>query len=302
MLFEGQFMRLFIFAVLVLELAVPAYAEVTPSQIVLASYRVEHPNTTGTGFVLDRPDPNEPERQQLLLVTAAHVFEGMKGETATLVLREQNEGGKWAAKSEKIRIRKGQKPLWVQHPKEDVAVIFLDFPSEKPIDSLPISVLATAEDWNTHAPEPGSFIRCVGYPHAPIFKPSRAGFATTRLGCIADYPLTPIDDHPKYLVDFNIFEGNSGGPIYSDQLGDEIKIIGLVHGQHFIDERFKNIYSEGMTRKRLGLAIIESSAVILETIEKITPKTVSKKASSSSRPKIKALIRRGLQKSIDKEE
>ena len=63
MLFEGQFMRLFIFAVLVLELAVPAYAEVTPSQIVLASYRVEHPNTTGTGFVLDRPDPNEPERQ-----------------------------------------------------------------------------------------------------------------------------------------------------------------------------------------------------------------------------------------------
>lgn len=291
-----------VLCLLTLGMPLHANAEVAPSQIVLASYRVEHPNTTGTGFVLDRPDPVEPERKQLLLVTAGHVFEGMKGEYATLVLREQNEEGNWAAKPEKIRIRKGQKPLWMQHPKEDVAVIILDFPSEKSIGSLPVSVLATAEDWKSHTPEPGSLIRCVGYPHAPIFKPSTAGFATTRLGCLADFPLTPIADHPKYLVDFNIFEGNSGGPIYSDQLGDEIKIIGLVQGQHFIDERFKNIYSEGMTRKRLGLAIIESSEVILETIERVSPKSVSNKASASTRPKVKALIRRGLQKSIDKEE
>jgi len=298
---ESSSMRLIVLIALLAGTLEFAEAEITPSQIVLASYRIEHPKTTGTGFVIHRPDPHAVEQNQYLLVTAAHVFEGMKDDFATLVLRQQDAQSKWEAKLQKIRIRNKNQPVWIQHPKEDVAILILDLPTNVSLNSLPLSVLATADDWDTHSPEPGSFIRCVGYPHAPIFKPNPVGFATTRLGCLADYPLTPIADHPKYLVDFNIFEGNSGGPIYFRDINDEIKIIGLVHGQHFIDERFKNIYSEGMTRKRLGLAIIENSAVILETIEKVSPPSASTNSATSSQPIIKQLIRQGLQKSLSKE-
>ncbi|MBD3671892.1 MAG: trypsin-like peptidase domain-containing protein [Planctomycetaceae bacterium] len=281
-------MRVFLLLLLVVSTRALSAEEITPTDLVMATHRLEHPETSGTGFLVLRDDPDEADARQLLLVTAAHAFAGMKGETTTLVLREQDADGTWKAKPYKISIREGESPLWTQHPQEDVAVLVLDLPDDVRVDPVPIEIFPTADQWNADPPEPGSLIRCVGYPHAPIFKPNPAAFATTRLGCIADFPLTPIADHPKFLVDFNIFEGDSGGPVYRHDAEGNVKIIGLVHGQHFIDERFKNIYSEGMTRKRLGLAIIENSTVILETIDQIPDSTpAGEAATTSNTPKSK---------------
>jgi hypothetical protein len=72
-----------------------------------------------------------------------------------------------------------------------------------------------------------------------------------------------------FLVDYNSFEGDSGGLVYSEGFGNAAKIIGLVHAQHFLDERYKLVYQEGKIRKRLGLAIIVSSQAILETIAEL---------------------------------
>jgi hypothetical protein len=244
-----------------------SFAESLRTKMVLASYRIQHAKTTGTCFLLQRPDPDDETRQQLLLVTAAHAFTGMTGERTTLILRKQDEAGTWQAVPTEIAIREGDIPLWHQHPKEDVAVLAVKLPEGVTANPLSLDVLATKEEWNANTPEPGAFIRCVGFPHASIFKPSAVGFPNTRLGCIAEFPLVPIENHPKFLVDFNIFEGDSGGAIYCEEFESGPKIIGLVHGQHFIDERFKMIYSEGKIRKRLGLAIVVNSHVILETIE-----------------------------------
>lgn len=244
-----------------------SFAESLRTQIVLATYRLEHPQTSGTCFLLQCPDPADETKEQYLLVTAAHAFEGMKSERAKLILRKQDEGGAWQAVPTEIVIREGQKPLWHQHPKEDIAILPIQLPEGVTPHALPLDTLATKEEWNSQTPEPGSLVRCVGFPHAPIFKPNAAGFPNTRIGCIADYPLAPIEQHPTFLVDFNVFEGDSGGAIYSEEFENGPKIIALVHGQHFIDERFKLIYTEGMIRKRLGLAIVVNSTVILETIE-----------------------------------
>jgi len=262
-------MRLSLLILLVVNLPLSTFAQLTPTQVVRATYRVEHPDTTGTVFLLHRPDPRSPEATQLLLVTAAHAFEEMQGKTTTLILREPSASGDWKRKPHIISIRDGEGPLWTQHPEEDVAILPLELPETITVDSLPVNALATVKEWNQQPPEPGQFIRCIGYPHGSIFKPNPAGFATTRLGCLADYPLTPIEKHSKFLIDFNVFEGDSGGPITMKMPDGQLKIIGLVHGQHFIDERFKNIYSEGLTRKRLGLAIVESSAVILRVVQRI---------------------------------
>ncbi len=244
----------------------------TPSlqtQVVLATYRLENPKTSGTGFVISRSDAAAKDSTELLLVTAAHAFEKMEGTRATLVLRKQAPTGDWAASPIELTIRQKEKPLWHKHPKHDVAVMRLTTPTDAVVDSVPLNVLANAENWKASTPEPGSLIRCVGFPHAAQFKPSQAGFPMTRLGCVASYPLTPYEKHATFLVDYNTFEGDSGGPVYTEELGGSMKIIGLVHAQHFLDERFKLVYQEGMTRKRLGLAIIVNSRAILETIESL---------------------------------
>ena len=255
--------------VLVLAQHVGAQTPSLQTQLVLATYRLENPKTSGSGFVVRRPDPVDEESDELLLVTAAHAFEKMEGNRATLVLRKQTPTGDWTASPTEVTIRQKEEPLWHRHTKHDVAVMRLTTPTDAVVESVPLSVLASSENWRASTPEPGALIRCVGFPHAAQFRPSPAAFPLTRLGCIASYPLPPYDKDATFLVDYNTFEGDSGGPVYSDALGGSVKIIGLVHGQHFLDERFKMVYQEGMTRKRLGLAIIVNSQAILETIESL---------------------------------
>jgi hypothetical protein len=241
-----------------------------PTQIVLATYRVEHPKTSGTAFVFRRSNADQQKADDLLLVTAAHAFEQMDGNLAKLVLRRQDSHGEWSAAPMDLEIRRDGKPLWQKHPEQDVAVFRLDLKDAPPVNSLDMNLLATADDWQASSPEPGAEIRCVGFPHAAQFKPSEAGFPLTRLGSIASYPLLPFKKQPTFLVDYNTFEGDSGGPVYMEMVRDgkpQVKIIGLVHGQHFIEERYKLVYQEGVTKLRLGLAIIVNSQAIVETID-----------------------------------
>jgi hypothetical protein len=267
-------MRLFLVLLFLLfcSRAVAAESPGLPTQIVLATYRLEHPKTSGTAFVLRRANADQQKADDLLLVTAAHAFEQMDGDQAKLVLRKQDSNGDWSAAPIDIAIRREGKPLWQKHPEQDVAVLRLELKDSPPVNSLDMNLLATADDWQVSTPEPGTELRCVGFPHAAQFKPSEAGFPLTRLGAIASYPLVPFKKQPTFLVDYNTFEGDSGGPVYLEMVRDgkpQLKIVGLVHGQHFIEERFKLVYQEGVAKLRLGLAIVVNSRAILETIQAV---------------------------------
>lgn len=240
------------------------------AQVTLATYRLEHPNTSGTAFVVNRHGPAGEEDRQLLLVTAAHAFEKMSGDQPTLVLRQQDTNGSWSPSPIELTIRQGDQPLWHKHPQHDVAVMRLPRSVPPETASIPLHLLANAEDWQTIQPEPGMLVRCVGFPHAAQFKPSAAGFPLTRLGCLASYPLVPFEQFPTFMIDYNTFEGDSGGPVYVEASdGDEagMTILGLVFGQHFIDERYELVYQKGLIRKRLGLAVVVNSQAILEAVE-----------------------------------
>jgi hypothetical protein len=249
-----------------------ALAESLRTQFVLATYRLENSKTSATGFVISRPRPGTKQKADVVLVTAAHVFQTMSGDEATIVLREHANDGPWVARPATLRIRDKDKPLWLQHPTQDVAV--LPLPVELNVTSIPVSLLATQHDWDTNPPEPGSTIRAVGYPHASVFKPSPAGFPLVRIGCIASYPVAPGPSNPTFLVDYNTFEGDSGGPLYYEPStpGESLlKIAGLVQGQHFLDERYQLVYASGLVKKQLGLAIVVSSLSIIETLTQLEP-------------------------------
>ncbi|MFO7904168.1 MAG: S1 family peptidase [Planctomycetota bacterium] len=240
------------------------------TEVAMGTYRLENSKArgVGTGFVVDRRVSSDEKRKELLLVTAAHVLQKTEGNHVQLILHEQSETDQWVAAPLELKIRQDEKSLWHQHPKLDVAVMRLP-ESTKLVDPIPLDKLADGDDWREAPPEPGELVRCVGFPHAAQFKPNQAGFPLTRLGCVASYPLLPFKHHATFLVDCNLFEGDSGGPIYIESRRDggmRNKIIGLVQGQHFLDERYDLIYQDGHIRKRLGIAIVINSQGIWETI------------------------------------
>ena len=240
---------------------------ITRTQVVHATYRIGVGKSTASCWIVSSSDPTDQTQQQLHLVTAAHVLEKMDGNEATLVARTMSGEGKFARTPKTIVLRENGKPLWTKHSERDVAVLTLEMDPD--LRSVPLEALAAEADWAEQSPEPGDLVRCVGFPHAAHFDPSPAAFPLVRLGCLASYPLQPLPPQATFLVDFNTFEGDSGGPVLLEntRVGRRaLKIIGLVSAQHFIDEKYDLIYAKGHIRKRLGLSIIVHSQIILDTI------------------------------------
>jgi hypothetical protein len=194
-----------------------------------------------------------------------------------VTFHKRNRDGRHEKCPLKTVLHKDGKPLWKKHPFADVAVIEITPPAEALFPSIPVASLATDDDLVRFRVHPGDPIRCLGFPHAKQFQPSEAGFGVIRAGCIASYPLLPTRKTRSFLVDLNTFEGDSGAPIYlvddrrvvqgkSDPQPAKL-ILGVMVGQHFLDEEFKMIYQAGKFRHRMGFGIVIHATVIQETID-----------------------------------
>jgi hypothetical protein len=171
--------------------------------------------TIGTGFVVHAPDPDGSSRA--ILITARHVFESMPRDNVKVGFRSVSVGGDWRYAPVNIRIRgaRGQ-PLWTSHPTQDVAAIPL--PSGVAPAAVSAARLARGRALARLAISPGEEMMVLGYPQG--YSANDAGFPILRAGRVASYPLTPPARYPTYLLDFSVFAGNSGGPVYVVRSGN----------------------------------------------------------------------------------
>ncbi|OWK44508.1 hypothetical protein FRUB_02440 [Fimbriiglobus ruber] len=247
------------------------------TQLMRATVKVGHEKSTGTGFILTRPDPAAPKRVQYVLITAAHVFERMTGDEATLSFRKKEAEGVFKKESQTIAVRAAGKPAWTQHPSEDVAVMVVTPPAGVDLPALSVDLLATDDTLARFKVHPGDTVSCLGYPHR--VEANDAGFPVLRTGAIAGYPLTPTKVTKTFLLSINSFEGDSGGPVYladpnratagPGKREDARLILGLIVSQQFLDEELKTIYGTTKVRHRLGLAAAVHAAYVRETVNRV---------------------------------
>lgn len=240
--------------------------------------------TIGTVFVVGLPLKTAPTRASYVMVTANHVLDNIAGEHATLYLRRKRSDGEYEKEPWKIKIREGTEPLWVRHPEADVAAQYISLPNDADIHLLTTNVLADDKTFERYEIHPGDELNCLGYPHNR--EANAAGFPILRSGKIASYPLTPAERVKTFLYDFQIYGGNSGGPVYFSQtgrfyggtyhVGQRIQFIaGLVSSQRVIKEETERILERLNERTveisirmyPLFLAHVVPAQFIKETIE-----------------------------------
>lgn len=222
--------------------------------------------SAGTGFIMGKPAASG-EKLFYVLITAAHVFNDMEGDDATLTLRiKSNIANVPYARSEaKIPIRAGGKNLWMTHPSADVAVMYLELPQRPALRILPISLLADDAFVTKFELHPGDDVFAMGYPYG--IEANDFGFPILRTGHIASFPLAPAKDVKAFLVDFAVFGGNSGGPVYVNYLGR------FYGGTYHLDQFARGVVGlvskqavHPKTQERLGVAVVVPSQLILETV------------------------------------
>ena len=185
-------------------------------ELIGATVQLEQPlgdgtRTVGTGFLISDPTPDG--RPRVVLVTANHVFNRMPGEKATIGYRIENADGSWRYAPQTITIRSGGRELWTHHGARDVAVISITAPPEFAKAAIPMNWLATEDTFNQYRLGPGDEMMALGFPKG--LSSNAAGFPILRAGRVASYPLTPTTAFPTFLLDFSVFPGNSGGPVYT---------------------------------------------------------------------------------------
>jgi hypothetical protein len=249
------------------------------SDVVMATVRLSNPKSSATGFILLRPKANDDQPLRSALITAAHVFEKAEGDEITVGFRRKEADGSFSKMPIALKVRNAGKPLWTKHPKLDVAAIEIESPQGTEPPRLTFDQLATADD--VRNVEPGEIVNCMTYPHAPVFEPNPPGFPIVRMGCIASFPLSTAwsmggadEKQATFLVDYNSFEGDSGGPVVWKTIDSSsgkpaIKILGLVQGQHLFNQRYELPYESGEFRKPLGLGIVLNAQAVRETIRQL---------------------------------
>jgi hypothetical protein len=157
--------------------------------LIFGPTKVPKQTSFGTVFVMGIPYKDDPKVARIVIVTAAHVFEGIDGDLATLLLRRRSPEGAYTTFPYQFPIRKNGQPLYVRHPTADVAAMYGDIPDEVPNTALsPQSLVSdkSLEDIEFH---PGDEAYILGFPAMAFTK---GGFPILRVGRIASYPLTPM--------------------------------------------------------------------------------------------------------------
>lgn len=227
----------------------------------------------GTAFILGRPGTESPTRFYYVLVTAAHVLEQMNGDEAALLLRKRDKDV-YQKGLFKIQIREKGRPRWVKHPHADIAVMYVRLPDEMDLALLATSYLATDEILTQFEIHPGDNLLCLGFPNG--LAANDGGFPILRSGRIASFPLLPTSKVKQFLFDFNIFSGNSGGPVY---LVDSMRyyngsinaviiqfIIGLVSEQKYESDS-QGLDTGNKAKESLRLAVVIPAPLIREAID-----------------------------------
>jgi S1-C subfamily serine protease len=264
--------------------------------LALYTYRIEGPTSKpnevsyGTVFIMSIPDTNRPDISQIVLVTAAHVLEDISVEKANVYLRQKLANGTFKKVTHELTIRKGNKPLWTRHPVADIAVMKVSLPKfvsdqAEEIPLLSTDVLADDAMMERYEIHIGDQLLCLGYPLRAEANP--AGFSILRSGRIASFPLTPAKDTKSLLFDIEIFEGNSGGPVYfvdrgrvyggAIHLDETIQFIaGVITEEVYRVQRStkqieasreRDLYEVDVRRDKLNLAVVVPAHFVKETLD-----------------------------------
>lgn len=250
------------------------------------TFRIEGMGSCGTGFVIGKMRKNNSNKTNsgspkfdLVLITAAHVLDSIKGNKAIIYLRTQSKDV-YKTYPFPVLIRKDKTNFYTRHLKMDVAAMYIELPdlySGKNLIFLTdyLSNDSVIKYWNI---KPGETLNCLGYPFC--YDDTLGNFPVLRSGKIASFPLVPSDIYKTFNFDFEVFPGNSGGPVYFYNEGtiprvrsDNTFSIGKENVQFIMglvtESRHAVLWDNKGLKKStvdLKLAVVIHASYILETI------------------------------------
>lgn len=257
------------------------------TDLMKSTFKIEGGGFKGTVFIMGYKHPSDTLREPYtyaVLLTAAHVLDKIKSDTAKLISRSLHSDG-YRRLPFQIYIRKEGIPLWVQHPEADVAAMWIALPYEVGRQIMPYSTdfLATDAELQKYEIGPGEDLLVLGFPYG--FESNEFGFPILRSGRISSYPLLPTSKTKTFQLDFEVFPGNSGGPVFLHSMNRLIDgnmivrnidlVLGIVSEEMIatepINTKTLQLSIKGEITHKLGIAYVVHASFVKEVLKMLPP-------------------------------
>ena len=224
----------------------------TPAeQMMWSTYLIASPKGVATCVIVNRKDPSAPNGIIPVLVTSAHVLTVAPHGPFYLAYRSAQPG-----QGPQVDVLEIYPPdrLFVRHPKHDVAAVALRLPPEVANEVTLASFLNEKDiQPGRDEPHPGDDISLLGFPS--VFPGTDGAFPVLRSGRIASYAPGPATSRETFLINTNVYSGDSGGPVFSSSRRGKPKLLGI------LTERI------GRKEGSVPLAVAINASVISETLK-----------------------------------
>jgi hypothetical protein len=232
-------------------------------QMMWSTYPLATRKGAATGFVINRRDPGAPGGVAPVVVTSMHVLKTAGRGPLAIAVRLPGSGTEPEIAVIRMQPARGKDQFYVRHPQHDVAAFEMHLPAQLTgLVTMPSFLNERALAGGDKAPRAGAEVFFLGFPDV---MPGTAGaFPVLRSGRIASYPVSARPASGYFLINADVYPGDSGAPVFAAGRGGRPELIGMIVRRVGADDR---AFSH--------LAIAVGTGAIRETLEMLSGKARS---------------------------
>jgi hypothetical protein len=225
----------------------------TPAEKMMwSTYVIASPKGIATGIIVNRKDRSAPDGNVPVLVTSAHVLAVAPRGPFYIAYRSPQQGAAPMVNILELDPPEQGDHFFFQHPRQDVAALEIRLPPELANE---VALLSYIEERSISSrrnePHPGEDVSILGFPS--VFPGTEGGFAVLRAGRVASYSAGSPADRETFLINTNVYRGDSGGPVFRTRNGKP-RLVGI------LTERI------GRQEGSVPLAVALNASVVAETL------------------------------------
>lgn len=221
----------------------------------------------GTGFVVSCRNA-ETGASVPVMVTSVHVLSTVGKGPLMVGARVLDELGEPEIAVLQFQPRKGRGLFYARHAHQDVAAFALKLPDEfAELVSLPTFLEEGRIAARPRALRTGTEVSFVGFPD--VLPGTAGGFPILRTGRIASYPPEATAADGLFLVNTDVYPGDSGAPVFAAGAGGRPELIGMI---------IRRVAARDSDFSHLAIAV--SVNAIRETLQLVRERELSAGAAS----------------------
>lgn len=182
-----------------------------------------------TGFVINHRDPGAPGGKIPVVFTSVHVLETMGKGPLIIGFRIPDAAG--AARVALLAFippkTTSKKKFYVRHPDFDIAAFALHIPAEIAARAdVPSCLNENSLSRDGKALHVGEEVSFLGYPE--VLPGTDGAFPLLRSGRVASYPLGTSQAYGRFLINSDVYPGDSGAPVFINNTGTRPELVGMI--------------------------------------------------------------------------